>query len=128
MKKDKDLVRHHHVGIIKMKNIYLAYLAIGFGVFSYSALSQQTKIDELHHVDMKCFTEVLGGDFMIHRNYEVPIKQLKHYSSLVKEMSISARKNNQSKVIYKVIECKKMHESFSNKDAIKLDKLERDLG
>lgn len=111
-----------------MKNIYLAYLAIGFGVFSYSALSQQMKIDELHHVDMKCFTEVLGGDFMIHRNYEVPIKQLKHYSSLVKEMSISARKNNQSKVIYKVIECKKMHESFSNKDAIKLDKLERDLG
>lgn len=128
MRRDKGLVRRHHVGTIKMKNIYLTYFAIGFGVFSYSALSQQTKDDELHHVDMKCFTEVLGGEFMIHRNYEVPIKQLKHYSSLVKKMSISARKNNQSKVIYKVIECKKMHESFSNKDAIKLDKLEKDLG
>ncbi len=79
-------------------------------------------------VDMKCYVELLGGKYSIHRNYDVPYADKKHYKSTLIERDISARKNNSIKVIYKVKECKEMHKRFKNEDANTLDKLEQEQG
>ncbi len=128
MRKGKNLVHHQLVGIIKMKNILLIVFSISTAAFYSSAYSQNVESEQLKIVDMKCYTEVIGGDFMIHRNYEVPIEQLRDYPSVVMQLNMLTRKNNRSKVIYKVIECRRMHEVFTNKDAAKLDRTENNQG
>ena len=79
-------------------------------------------------MDIKCYTELLGGGFMIHRHYDVPATKIKHYKSSLKELSKAIPKNNPSKAIYRVIECTDIDEKFSNKAAAKLDKLEENMG
>jgi len=93
-----------------------------------SAFAKKNKHNTLSHVDLKCYTEVLGGGFMIYRNYDVPVEDMKNYKALLKDTSNAARKNNQSKVIYRVIECKEIDKKFRNKAAAELDKLEENMG
>ena len=53
---------------------------------------------------------------------------MKNYQALLKNTSNAARKNNQSKVIYRVIECKEIDKRFRDKAAAELDKLEEGMG
>lgn len=113
-----------------MRKLYLLVLV---GLFVNTNITAEQKMHNLitgHRIDIKCYTELLGGGFMIHRNYNVSVASLKVYKMSL--MSINddkaLQKNNQRKVIYKVIECKYMHETFKRKAAAKLDKLEENMG
>jgi hypothetical protein len=83
-----------------------------------------------HHIDIKCYTELLGGGFMIHRNYHVPVVDLQRYKLSLRSVSDdkTLQNNSQRNVIYKVLECKQIHETFNSKAAVKLDKLEENMG
>ena len=80
------------------------------------------------NVDIKCFVELLGGSHAIHRNYDVPIADKKHYKRTLIEREISARKKNNIRVIYKVKECREMHQNFKNEEAQALEKAEEEMG
>jgi hypothetical protein len=111
-----------------MKPLLLTILVSTFITVTPPAFAQQEKSVALRYVDMKCYTELLGGGFMIHRNYDVPLAQLADYQSSLKELNTPIKKNNQTKVIYRVIECKKVHEKFRHKPAANLDELEKNMG
>ena len=117
-----------YVGGIKMKKRSLITLLFVGVLVNSSALAKKEKRNTSSHVDIKCYTEVLGGSFMIYRNYDVPVDKMRNYQSLLKDASNAARKNNQSKVIYRVIECQKIDKKFRNKAAAKLDMSEEDMG
>jgi hypothetical protein len=108
-----------------MKNVSLAAAASVVIAMTFPAVGQQEKISTASHVDMKCYTELLGGGFMIYRNYDVPATQIKHFKSSLKELS---KRTKQASVIYRVIECKQIDQKFRNKAAAKLDKLEENEG
>jgi hypothetical protein len=130
MKMDKNQLNLRYAGAIKMKKIPLITLICAFFLVntSASALAKKEKHNTSSFVDLKCYVEVLGGGFMIYRNYDVPVENMKNYKALLKDTSNAARKNNQSKVIYRVIECKEIDKKFRNKAAAELDKLEENMG
>lgn len=128
MKKVKNQGHPPHVGKINMKSLLLNTLISVLAMVNFNAFSQQEKENASEPVDMKCYAEVLGGGFMIQRHYKVPAEQVKNYKHTLKELSAALNKNSQSKVIHRVIECKKMREQFRNKNAVKLEKLEENMG
>ncbi len=128
MKREKSQVSLRHVGEIKMKKVSLMTLLCVFFFVNTSALAKKEKQSTASVVDLKCYAEALGGSFMIYRHYDVPVEKMRNYQALLKDFSNAARKNNQSKVIYRVIECREMDKKFRNKAANKLDKLEEDMG
>ena len=128
MRREKNQVNLLHVGEIKVNKISLITILSMSFLLNTSAFAKKDKHNTLSHVDLKCYTEVLGGGFMIYRNYDVPVEDMKNYKALLKDTSNAARKNNQSKVIYRVIECKEIDKKFRNKAAVELDKLEENMG
>jgi len=128
MRREKNQVNLLHVGEIKVNKISLITILSMSFLLNTSAFAKKNKHNTLSHVDLKCYTEVLGGGFMIYRNYDVPVEDMKNYKALLKDTSNAARKNNQSKVIYRVIECKEIDKKFRNKAAVELDKLEENMG
>jgi hypothetical protein len=128
MRREKNQVNLLHVGEIKVNKISLITILSMSFLLNTSAFAKKNKHNTLSHVDLKCYTEVLGGGFMIYRNYDVPVEDMKNYKALLKDTSNAARKNNQSKVIYRVIECKEIDKKFRNKAAAELDKLEENMG
>lgn len=128
MKREKKQVNLQHVGAIKMKKISLITLLCACFLVNTSVLAKKEKHNTSSFVDLKCYAEVLGGGFMIYRNYDVPAEKMRNYQSLLKDTSNAARKNNQSKVIYRVIECKEVDKKFRNKAAAQLDESEEDMG
>lgn len=128
MRREKNQVNLLHVGEIKVNKISLITILSMSFLLNTSAFAKKDKHNTLSHVDLKCYTEVLGGGFMIYRNYDVPVENMKNYKALLKNTSNAARKNNQSKVIYRVIECKEIDKKFRNKAAAELDKLEENMG
>ena len=128
MKREKNQVSLRRVGEIKMTKISLVILLCLFFLASAAAFAKSEKNDSSSFVDLKCYAEVLGGGSMIYRNYDVPVDKMISYKSLLKASHNAARKNNQSKVIYRVIECKGIDKKFENKAAAELDKSEEDMG
>ena len=128
MRREKNQVNLLHVGEIKVNKISLITILSMSFLLNTSAFAKKNKHNTLSHVDLKCYTEVLGGGFMIYRNYDVPVENMKNYKALLKDTSNAARKNNQSKIIYRVIECKEIDKKFRNKAAAELDKLEENMG
>ena len=82
-------------------------------------------------VDMKCYVEMLGGSYTIYRNFDVPRQKKKHFKrTLLNEHKASqkAKKAQQKRMMYKVKECKEMHQDFNNKAAKALEKEQQDMG
>ncbi len=113
-----------------MKNTYFLVLLSLFANTKVNAEQTTHNSTAGHHVDIKCYAELLGGGFMIHRTYDVPVVKLQNYKLSLKNINNgkALQKNNQRNVIYKVLECKQMHETFKRKAAAKLDKLEKNMG
>jgi hypothetical protein len=113
-----------------VKKLYLLVLLSLFVTIKITAEQKAHNSITGHRIDIKCYTELLAGGFMIHRNYNVPIVNLKSYKLSLKSINDdkTLQKNSQRKVIYKVLECRQMHETFKLKTAAKLDKLEENMG
>ncbi len=94
-------------------------------VSSYAASSSKAIPDS---IDMKCYVELIGGERIIHRNYDVPYEKKKSYQKWL----LSEIKNGSaigfSNTIYKVIECKTMDENFKNAQARQQEELEKTMG
>ena len=85
MRREKNQVNLLHVGEIKVNKISLITILSMSFLLNTSAFAKKNKHNTLSHVDLKCYTEVLGGGFMIYRNYDVPVEDMKNYKALLKD-------------------------------------------
>jgi len=128
MKKERSLVSHQHVGIIKVKRAILLISLSGIVISNAHAFQKQPRFANASHVDMKCYVELLGGGVTIRRNYDVPVEKAKNFRATLKRIDEQVKSANQTKKIYRILECKEISKEFKNEAAAKLDKNEKEEG